>query len=743
MKKRLYKSVILLIALLLLVGCDQEIEKLTSGNTSKQEDATSESTPEKDDVILGAVVAAPIHNAYVDAYVDGVWIPVGVTKKGHIHFSDIEKITTYPVILRANTMGHGLNTKTGNPFKAELRGIMMSRDDIPYITPVTTLAADLFELNGSSVDAADAAKRRVTSLVKNTLGFQSLDPFANPLGDGLLEHEVLQQTFMVVLNLGDEKVQHDMQEFSKNIGECATHMENGTFLGAVQQANPDDPDINIANHITTSLNTIQTRVCDLLYDKEKSSSEREKESIQFEKRVNEILKSELLNNEVPESFLLTKILEESDVYEKLSSEIATPQQTNVIPLTFQVSLLSNKNSVNDITKKSTSSPVPTFAGGFKISEVPAKGTLNEGQLVSSNEDQKITAGDKIYTNGTEFSFFFDCKTSPIDSKHNITFIAADDPIVTYTITFKVKAKDDIAIKSVTSAGTPKLFTFDEYSRLTIHKDSIATIAEQQLVANVTPAYGTVTSEDMSDAVMVQFNAPEGFAFRSDNTTRTTLILSVMPTAVGDSFTFAIPSTVDLIATTDSAIGEKEISIEVLEQKTGNQLAQTSATVYFVPEGALGRIASVSITKQPSADITYPNDLADTDIMLEPFILSCELKTWYEIAGIPKDQQPDSSMVEIPSRWKLRFDHDSTEGKGFKKTSDTYSNEIDIERYASSMVKNPIQFEFQDFTSLGGSDCRLNVKPFSASDTIRLYFGFGDGRESEVMATGCIILKEQP
>ena len=742
MKKKLYKSIFLLIALLLLVGCNQTIEESTPENTSTKEDASSDSTSEKEGVISGAVVAAPIDNARVDACVNGAWTPVGLTKKGHIHFSDIEKITTYPVILRANSDGTGHNTKTYENFRAELRGIMMSKDDIAYLTPVTTLAANIFELNGSSVDAANEAKRIVTSLTQNTLGFQDIDPFADPLGDGLLKHEVLQQTFMVVLDLGDEANNSAMESFSKNIEKCAIAMQTDTFLGAAKQLNKEKMSVGIANYMASQLGNIQNRVCTLLYDLEKNPIEREKERYEFSQTVNTILTSELRNDEVPESFILTKILEESEALELLPPEVATPQQTNVIPLTFKVSVLSNTDSVSDLTEESTKAPVPTFAGGFKISAVPEKGTLNEGQLVSAIEDQKITAGDKTYANGTEFSFFFDCKTSPIDSKYYITFTAADDPAVTYTMTFKVKARDAVAIKSVTSTGTPKLFIFDEGSHLTIHKDSVATIADQQLVASVTPAYGSVTSEDMSDTVMIQFNAPDGFAFRADNLTRTTLILSVMPTVVEDSFAFAIPSSVDLIAIADSPIGEKEISIEVLDQKTSSKLAQTSTTVYFVPASSVGRVAGVSITKQPSADITYTSDVADSDLVLETFILSCELKTWYDIAEVPKDQQPDSSMTQVPSHWKLRFDHESTEDKGFKDRHGIYSNEISIERYAYSLAKNPVIFEFQDYTSLGGSDCRLTVKPFSASDNIRLYFTFSDDPENEQMATGSIILREQ-
>lgn len=731
MKKTLYKSIFLLIALLLLVGCNQTIEESAPDNTSK-----------KEDVISGAVVAAPIDNARVDACVNGAWIPVGLTKKGHIHFSDIEKITTYPVILRANSDGTGHNTKTYENFRAELRGIMMSKDDIAYLTPVTTLAANIFELNGSSVDAANEAKRIVTSLTQNTLGFRDIYPFADPLGDGLLKHEVLQQTFMVVLDLGDEANNSAMESFSKNIEKCAIAMQTDTFLGAAKQLNKEKMSVGIANYMASQLGNIQNRVCTLLYDLEKNPIEREKERYEFSQTVNSILTSELRNDEVPESFILTKILEENEALELLPPEIATPQQTNAIPLTFKVSILSNTDSVSDLTEESTKAPVPTFAGGFKISAVPEKGTLNEGQLVSAIEDQKITAGEKIYANGTEFSFFFDCKTSPIDSKYYITFTAADDPAVTYTMTFKVKAKDAVATKSVTSTGTPKLFIFDEGSHLTIHKNSVATIGDQQLVASVTPAYGSVTSEDMSDAVMIQFNAPEGFAFRADNLTRATLILSVMPTVVEDSFAFAIPSSVDLIAISDSPIGEKEISIEVLDQNTSSKLAQTSTTVYFVPASSVGRVAGISITKQPAADITYASDVADNDIVLETFILSCELKTWYDIAEVPKDQQPDSSMTQAPSHWKLRFDHESTEDRGFKDRNGIYSNEISIERCAYSMADNPVVFEFQDYTSLGGSDCRLTVKPFSASDNIRLYFTFSDDPENEQMATGSIILREQ-
>lgn len=731
MKKIVCKTTFLLIALLVLAGCDYKIKE-----------SADDTTTGKEEIVSGAVVAAPIDNATVDAYIHGEWISVGVTKKGHIYFSDIEKIASYPVVLRANANGEGRNSKTGLLFKAELRGIMMSRYDIAYLTPVTTLAAIIFQLNGSTADAANTAKTKVTSLVQKTLGFHNVDPFANPLGDGLPKHEVLQQAFMVTLGLGEETDNCAMQSFIATITTVAKSMQNDTFAGAAKKVNPKLT-TSIMGYITSQQTDIVRRASALLYDKEKNPIEQEKERIELFSTMNEIMTTGLRSDEVAESFVLAKIVDGNTTFERLPAKIATPQKTNIIPLTFQVSLLSNVNSVADLTTNYTKPLVPTYSGKFKISAVPATGTLNEGHLLSPIADQKVTAGIKTYTNGTEFSFFFDCKTVPIDSKQYITFTATDNPTVSYTITFIVKGQNTVVIESVESTGTSKLFAFDEGTNISIPPGAIATLADQQLAASVTPAFDTVTPEDVFDAVMVQFKTPEGFAFRGGSVTQTTAIVAILPTAANSTFTFALPSTIDIIATMPSPVGKKIISVEVLDQKTGTVVAQTSTAVYFVPEKWLGRVASVSVTRQPSSTITYDKDVADSELVLDPFILSCELKTWYDLAEVPKNQQPEHPIDQYPSIWKLRFDNAVTGNNGFKNAHGLYSTEINLQPYAYSLAQNPVKFEFEDFSSLGGGDCRLTIKPFTSSDTIRLYYAFSEDPENEDMATGSIIVMEQP
>ncbi|WP_074216712.1 hypothetical protein [Halodesulfovibrio marinisediminis] len=729
MKNIAWKISLLLITLFLLIGCKPKIEE-TKNNTAS----------DNHEVTAGAVVAAPIDGAGVEAYINNTWVAVGRTKNGDIHFSDLEKITTYPVQLRANARRQGAIAKD-TYLQAELRGIMMSRDDSPYITPVTTLAAILFQLNGSTATAANQAKTRVTKIVHNVLGFNGFNPFANPLGDALPKHEVLQQAFMTVLNLGEETDYNAMQSFIPTLTAIAQQMPTDTFCGAAKKVNPKLTS-SIAEYLTAQQATIVHRASRLLYDQNKSPIEQEKKRIELTSQMNEIMNSDRAVDEHAEFFVFTKIEDGSDAFAPLPSPIATPQKNNPIPLHFRVSLLSNTNSIVELTENKTKPPTPTYSGKFKISEISSAGILNEDLLLSPNVSQKITAGSKTYSNGTKFSFFFDASNALVGSTHRITFTATEDSSVTGTMTFIVKGRDEIIIESVESRGSSKLFTFDEGNNHKITEGSITTLSEGQLAATVKTAFDTATSEDVFNAVMMQFTAPSGFAFRSDGLTRTSVIVAVLPTAEDKGFTFSLPSTLDIVATAPSPVGKKQIQIKVLDQKTKKIVTQTQSDVYFVPQSSLGTIADATMTAEPAVDITYSKDKTGTDILLESFIITCELKTWYDLAGVPKDQQPDSPINQYPATWKLRFNHAPTGSNGFKNSHGSYSTELDLQPYATSQATTPMQFELRDFRSLGGSDCRQTIKPFSPLDTLHLYFSYRESPDNEYMAKGSINIKEE-
>ncbi|MEZ6854064.1 hypothetical protein [Halodesulfovibrio aestuarii] len=722
---------LLLLMLLLVAGCDYKVKE-----------TTKEYTSENQDIVAGAVVAAPLDNATVEAFINNIWMPVGFTKNGNIHFTAIDEIKKYPVMLRANAYGKGRNTKTGLLFKAELRGIMMSRDDTAYLTPVTTLAALLFQIDGSTTAAACKAKRQVTSIVQKALGFYSFDPFTNPLGDKLLKHEVLQQAFMVALGLGEETDNSSMLNFITTLATVAQTMQKDTFLGAAKKVNPK-LNSSIVEYITTQQARIVQRASALLFDKDKDPLEQEKEHIELSQEMNKIMGNDITRTELAECFVLTKLTDGCDSFTPLSTQIALPQKTATTPLHFRVSLLSNKNSVTELTSNGTKGLVPTYSGRFKISATTSAGTLNEGAPISPNNDQRVTAGNKTYTNGTEFSFFPNFTTAAIDSKHIITFTAADDSSVATTITFIVKGQNDVVIESVTSSGTSKLFAFNEGSSFAIPIGATATITEGQLAADVTPAFGTATPEEVFDTVMVQFSAPAGFAFRGENTSRRTAIVAVIPTSTDNTFTFALPSTIDIVATAPSDVGKKIIEIEVLDQKNKKVVARTSSTVYFVPQNALGDIASAVMTKHPSSVITYDKEAAGSDVLLDSFIISCELKTWYDLAEVPKEEQPISPINQYPSIWKLRFDNIATGNNGFKKADGSYSTELDLQPFAFSQAGTPMEFGLSDFSNEGGTDCRQTISPFSTSDIIRLYYAFYENPQKEYLTSGSIIVMEQP
>lgn len=404
--------------------------------------------------------------------------------------------------------------------------------------------------------------------------------------------------------------------------------------------------------------------------------------------------------------------------------------------------MSNANTIAELTANKTKNPTPTYSGKFTISKTPSAGTLNEGVLLSPNTNQKITSSNNVYANGSEFSLFFDCKSVPVGSTHKITFVSTEDPKITGQLTFEVQDRDSIIIQSVQSTGALKLFTFDEGNNLQIAAGAVATLSEGQLAATIATTSNMATPEDVFNTVMVQFTAPSGFAFRGNGFTRTSVVVAVIPTSEDNNFTFTLPSTLDLIATAPSSIGKKEIQIDVLDQETKKVVAQTHSDVYFVPQSSLGTVAAANISTEPESDVTYSKDESGKDITVASLVLSCELKTWYDLAEVPKDQQPEFPITQYPAIWKLRFNHADTGNNGFRDLHGSYSTELDLRPYASVQNRTPMKFELKDFRADGWKDCRMTIKPFSPQDRINLYFGYFENPDKEYVASGNIVVREE-
>ncbi|MCT4627380.1 hypothetical protein [Halodesulfovibrio sp.] len=732
MKTLTYKLSLVLLLFSILTGCGGTKEISQETTTSIKQPTT----------ISGAVVAAPINNATVEAYCNDTWIPVGVTENGYISFTKLDKITTFPVLLRANANGQGVNARTGSTFKAELRGIMMSREEKVYLTPVTTLGAFFFEAGGSTTKAAESAKAKIKNLVQYTLGFADVDPYANPLGDALFKHEVVQQAFMVTLGIKEETDHTSMEQFTTVIANVAENMKHDTFLGAAKKVNTKLGS-TVREYIKQQQGTIVRRAAALLYDHTRDPIDQEKEQEELADSMSAIIETLLLDEESSESFICEKITDKSDIGIPLQPAMYSPKKANPTPLRFRVVLLSNKNSVTELTNNGTKKLVSPFNGGFTITEVPAVGILNAGQPLAVLEEQKISADSTEYTNDSEFSFFFDFASAPIDSQHHITFAAVDNPTITYTITFIVKGEGEVIIESVSSTGSSKLFAFDEGDTKTIPQGAVASLTDGQIAARLTPAFGSLTPEKVFDAVMVQFTAPEGFIFRGEEHPSKDIFMSILPSAANNTFTFALPSLIDIVATHSTAVGKKNIEIKVLDKKSREVLAQTKSEVFFVPQSKLGCIVEATISNQSKDTFYFAKSNANDDNTLDSFTFNCELKTWYDLAEIPKEKQPEDALSAFPNTWKLRFDNAPTGQSGFKENDGSYSAEVNLQPYLTSGVNNPAKFEIMDYREQGGRDHRLTIKPYTFSNTIRLYYKMDAESSEEHMVDGTFIVKQEP
>lgn len=738
MKIQHYLLLTLLITTVLLTGCDPYDNGFSQQQSSASTGSgTSTTPPSRPEVVSGAVVTAPIHNASVNIKLNGKLNTIGYTNNGRIHFTNLSLIKEYPVILYANQFQKG-HFADGTQVNIMPRGIMMSKDDSPYITPLTTLAALMFEKRPQTQSSAKQIKQELTDFVHNTFGLPHFDPFADPTAEGLSKHEILQQAFLVLLGLGQETDPIAMEEFIPTVTDVVEQMENDTFLGAFQSVNSNISS-TIENYINTHKAEITSRASSLLAKRETDPTQQEIARITFLREMNTIVDSGLTPTPTAVLFLTTELNEDKS-FLPLAPVIPFPRNSNPIPFHFKVSLLGNVDSIADATANSTKEPAPNYSGEFIITAINSSGILNEGTPLSPNEDMQLSTSSHPFTNGSEFTFFMN-SDSKIGSSHQITFAAKSDPSLTTTVTFITKEEDAVIIKSINSTSTKKLFVFDDGGLTTVAKNSSCPLLDDQLSATVKTDINEISSEELAKNIEVRFTLPEGLAFRINGDVRTQYTMNTPTETTSDSFIFTLPSSIDIIATEETSAEKKKVTMQVVDSGTLGILAETKLEGCFVSENALYRIVGIELIDAPSLVQTYPADNEDTIVTLPAFTLSCKLLSWYDLAEIPKEEQPDSPLGYTPQTLKLQFENMENQSSGFVTENGECVHEIDIQPLIYESKNTMLTFGFLNYMP-AWKDYRLKLKPFTSRDTIRLVYTECGDPNTERYASGQIIIEAQ-
>lgn len=738
MKIQRYILLLLFSTAVLVPGCDLYDKGLSfqqsSGSNRSEKNITPPATPE---TISGAVVTAPVHNTSVDIMLNGELKNIGYTENGIIHFTNLSIINKFPVILYANQQRKG-HFADGTQVNIKPRGIMMSEKDSPYITPLTTLAALMFEQGPQTQEAAEQIKRKITLLVHNTYGLPNFNPFADPAQEGLSKHEVLQQAFLVTLGLGSETDAIAMDTFIPTVTDIVHEMESDTFLGAVKSVNPNLTS-TIQDYINAHQTEITSRASSLLAKSETDPEQQKISRINFLKEMNDIVSSEFNYTAVPVRFLTTKVKEDGS-FSPLPPTIPLPRNSSPIPFHFKITLLGSEDSIAETTANNTKEPTPVYSGEYVVTAINALGVLNEGTPLSPNQDTQLSAPSQPFVNGSEFTFFLDSGAN-VGSSHQITFTSVSDPTITATITFIAEEEDAVVIKSIDGTSSKKLFVFNGGDLTTIAKNSSCSLVESQLAATVTTDINVISSEELIKSVGVKFKLPEGLAFKVNDALVEEKLITTPPETTADSFIFTLPSWIQIVTLKEVSAEKKKVTMQVINLETTEVIAEDTLEGCFVSKLALNRIVGMELVDSPSLVQTYPADHEDPIVTIPNFTFSCRLLSWYDLAEIPKEEQPEYPLGYTPQALILRFENEESSSNGFVKDNGECVRGKDINYFITIRGNTMLTFEFMNYMP-DWKDCRLKIKPYTSSDVVRLVYTEQGAPNTECYASGHITFKTQ-
>ncbi|MFA9394522.1 MAG: hypothetical protein ACERJ1_07375 [Halodesulfovibrio sp.] len=533
MKFRLLGFLSLLVLVLALTACDGSSGSSSSGSSAS-----------------GAVAAAPLSEAKVLGYnASGASFEIGETNsKGAIVF-DTNALSNVKFPSIVYSVG-GKNFDSGTAFSGTLKGVMQSATSAVYLTPATTLVAELVE-TGMTLDQAE---QRVLYVITKEMGLTKVSPFANPLSD-LNNSEIVSQTLMVLLGVTEDSADRMLEAVGKIAAKMAE--EGKSFTDAVKVIVPSCPlnDADVAGK--TLAEVIEMHKSEIVANAMKALGE------------GNFDQSALEANVVADTTSVLAVALATTVSAEFATAMPAPTATDT-SFTVTTSVLSNKVSVAGATLPYSSDNT------VNLVVEPAYGTVAIDNAVHTAV-YTVSAAD------------LEDVTLPVQ----ITFVLAAnaDPNLQAVFSFTLEGDTSLAVKYLDFEGNGLYeFTTPEEGKIvdTASKTLLATdfIAQFELVN--TFAY------NMSDNVDVRFTAPAGFKFNHVVDSETVNTDSFLVNTITDDFKAIVDANTKLVATEEVTPGYKPVGMQVIDKKTGAVLKTASDDLIFIPAGTKQQMTSLAL-----------------------------------------------------------------------------------------------------------------------------------------------------
>ncbi|OBQ57537.1 hypothetical protein [Halodesulfovibrio spirochaetisodalis] len=584
---------------------------------------SSDSTPAASSGLTGAVVAGPIDGANVVANIEGVDTVIGVSKKGTIVFDKaaVATIKTFPIVVKTTA---GTNSNTQDAFGLELRAIMNDATNPVYVTPLSTLAAAIYEKKLENVavvtaelekEFAAAAKAEVKAIAKDTFG-ATIDPFANPLA-ALEKHELLTQSFLATIAVEEAPrtgvlVATDQPAFANAIDDVATSLnDGGTYAQAAKAANAALVDgETIAKFLNDNKVAIANRVASTI------------------------------------TVVTDKDIEDGT---KAAAIAKTQGELNIADATVEHKVVALSLGGISPYFKATGADIPVLVspvGNVADGSAPVGfAAANKYQITAASDISKLEVNGAPAALNTPYDFVHAVNVDrTADEDATVTFtvsIVADDKIEN-TATIVIKKADTLIPTKVENTATVKLLPFTDGGKVVskIAKGATVAIADDTLKAAVTYDAQVNTTDNVAFALLnaafkVRFTAPEGLMFKkAGEDDSQSIVIEATDPAVASVGTYAVAGGgYSLITTKELPAGAVTFGMEVISAEATPKVLMSTRPSYKVvasddTKNILQSIAfsekAVEVTKDYSAAIALGAE-ANNVVFYG--------KTWNSVAGV--------------------------------------------------------------------------------------------------------------
>lgn len=689
MQHRFLGITFLLIISLAMTACDNSIEGFSSDSNSR-----------------GAVAAAPLKNANVYGYTaDNTAILIGKTNAdGAIKFTPQLSDIQFPSVVYSEG---GQNYQSDAPFGGTLKGIIKTASSQTYLTPATTIIAELYT-KGMPLKQAE---QTVFSLITNEMGLTEVNPLSDPLTD-VNQSEIIAQALMFTLGITEENAESLEPKLLKTAHEIIAGKTFSEALKTIESSPLKDTDISLATLIKNNREMIVNAAAQALGDKADQT---------------ELKKNAAANTTTERA---TVISLNNLPLEAIRTKNGLPHSYSFTPCIY-----SNFVDVNGMPKQHSTDTM-------QLVVAPSFGSI-------SRDGCQVTVGQDI-PNGSRLTISVMHSDIPaLPATTSFTMMSNENPNLTKSFTVTFIAPDALAIKSIACAGN-NLYEFKPTPTGTIASGATRLLEDSDFTIKLNTV-NNMDFEKVNTAVETRFTAPVGFTFQFEQDGKTIKSRRYDVTEIAadtngsrDTFFASIfeKHDVKLVADKETAPGFKTLGIRAINKSNGTVTTATHPLI-FVPYGAKDNITEIILSGSSINDTTGKVlAVRNTDVNSTTNIFSSEatgkyhklvfngtFTTWNSIAhAIEKTGQVDTTIIApteeiikaygqfyiVSDSGKSVFATDAS-GKEVKKTLAIDKTKIKITKYAITVdVNESLHYKYDPANGPVQDTLRLMYVPFDSA-----------------------------